>query len=145
MRRESYSGKKQIVALDGIPLRGISDADESILATQTENTFDDAEVDLAGKNGCHVENASTKGTITVTLKFSSPDHATLTALYKARAPISAVTIKDIGTNAAGVIGRDCRIKKAPDYKRGKKPGDVVYEFSCVELIISQDGPRIIAV
>lgn len=145
MRRESYSGKKQIVALDGIPLRGMSDADDAITVTLDEETFGQPQVDLSGKNGQHVENNSRTGVVSIKLKAASPDHATLMALYNASAPISAITVKDIGTNSAGAIGRDARIKKSPDYVRGKAPQDIVYEFSCVELKINHDGPRILAV
>jgi len=145
MRREQYSGKKQIFTVDGIPVRGLSDADDAIVATMDEETFGQPQVDLYGRNAQHVENSSQTGVISVKLKNSSPDHIRLTALYKASAPISAVASKDIGTNAAGCLGRDCRIKKAPDYQRGKSAQDVVYEFACGELKIAHDGPRIIPI
>lgn len=145
MRREYYSGKKQVVTVNGIPLRGLSDADDAIMAVMDEETFGQPQVDLSGGNSQHVENASETGVITVKLKNSSPDLLTLSALQKARAPIEAVAVKDIGTNTAGCLGRNCQIKKAPDYQRGKTPQDITWEFTCGELKITHDSPRVLPV
>ena len=62
MRREYYSGKKQVVSVNiaGVPhpLRGLSDADDAIMIALDEETFGQAQVDLSGKNSQHVENSS---------------------------------------------------------------------------------------
>ena len=145
MRRETYSGKKQIVAMNGAPIRGLSDADDAIVATLFEETFGPPQVDLYGQNAQLVENMNISGTITVKVKNSSPDLTTLSVMERSRAPIAAVTVKDIGTNTAGVIGRTCHIQRAPDYQRGKTPQDVVWVFVCGELKITHDGPRILPV
>lgn len=140
--RKEYSGKDQIVAIDGIPLVDLSDADDAIVAEITEDRFGEPSMDLYG-DGRHVENRNGSGTVTLRIKNTSiVDSKRLTALEKAGAPILAITFKDLGTLTGGFMAKDCRIAKAPTMTRGKTPSDQEWMFRVISLSIAHDGPRI---
>jgi hypothetical protein len=141
-RRKEYSGRDQIVAVDGIPLVDLSDADDAIVAELDEDEYGDPAIDLYGE-GRHVRNNRQSGKVTVRIKETSiVDLKRLTALQQGNAPISAITHKDLSTNTAGFIGKDAKILRAPTLTRGKVGSDVEFVFNCIKLTITHDGPRV---
>lgn len=143
--RASYSGKKQIVTIGPagvmLPLVDLSDADDAIQAEMNEETFLDPSIDLYGE-GQHNENSNESGKIMLTIKSSSiADLARLEIYRKLKVTLSVIT-KDLTTRMAGVVGRNGKIKKAPNYVRGKVGNDPQYVIECINLDITQDGPRI---
>lgn len=141
-RRAEYSGRDQIVAIDGIPLVDLSDADDAIVAEMDEDEYGDPAIDLYGE-GAHVRNNRQSGTVTIRIKSTSiVDLKRLNALYLGNAPISAITHKDLGSNIAGFIGKNAKISRAPTMTRGKMPSDTEWVFRVIKLTITHDGPRV---
>lgn len=142
MRRETYSGRNQIFSINGAPLLDVSDDDDAVLVDYDEDMHLDPAIGLYGE-GQHVENARDSGLVTIKIKSGAVSDLRLLQSYaESKAPISAITGRDLTTQVAGFLAQNCVIQRVPAYQRGKNPGATSWAFRAIHIKITHDGPRI---
>ncbi len=127
----AYDVKKITVVVDGRFLTGFS-ADTKVSAEKDE----DSQTEYIGVEGDvdFSKNASNAGTVTVSLKSTSPSIAYLNNLANTRKifPISVVDLNDNGANATGT---EAFVRKPILPDKGKEISDVEYEIFVGDLSI----------
>ena len=142
MRRETYSGRYQIFSINGAPLLDVSDDDDAVVVDYDEDMHLDPAIGLYGE-GQHVENARDSGIVTIKIKSSAiSDLRILQSYADSKAPISAITGRDLTTQVAGFLAQNCVIQRVPPYQRGKNPVATSWAFRAIHIKITHDGPRV---
>lgn len=126
---EVYDFKKVSVIVDGIIITGFMDG-EPISVSRNE----DEATPHVGADGevTYSESADETGTITLTIKQTSPVVPLLTALRKSR-KLFAVNITDSNTRAYKVGGTQARITKMPDRSIGTEVQGVEVQIHVAKL------------
>ena len=121
-----YDPTEVTIVVDGTVLTGL--AETMVEAEQAENNFTEyvgalGEVSIA-------ENANKTGTITVTLKNTSPSLAMMNNLANRRTYDAFVPVSIIDNNTAGCVisGTQCRVRKPAPYSAGKEVEEVAFEI-----------------
>ena len=127
----AYDVKKVTVVVDGVYLTGFS-SDDKVTAEREEDT----QIEYIGVDGEFDSsiNANNSGTVSVTLKSTSPSILYLNRLANARTtfPLSVIDLNENGVNATGANGF-VRKPMLPD--KSKEISDVEYEIFVGDLMI----------
>lgn len=127
----AYDVKKITVVVDGRFLTGFS-SDSKVKAERMEDT----QIEYIGVDG-EVDtsiNANNAGTVTVTLKSTSPSVAYLNQLSNARKIIS-LSVIDLNINGVNATGTGAFVRKPRFADVGKEISDVEYEIFVGDLTI----------
>lgn len=127
----AYDVKKITVVVDGRFLTGFS-ADSKVKAERMEDT----QIEYIGVDG-EVDtsiNANNAGTVTVTLKSTSPSVGYLNRLANSR-KVLAVSIIDLNTNGVNATGTNAFVRKPMFPDTSKEIADVEYEIFVGDLTI----------
>lgn len=127
----AYDVKKITVVIDGRYLTGFS-SDNKVSAEKAE----DSQIEYIGVDGevDFSNNANNAGTVTVTLKSTSPSISYLNRLANARKkfPVSVIDLNDNGVNATGT---EAFVRKPVLPDKAKEISDVEYELFVGDLTI----------
>ena len=127
---QTYDPTKVQVLVMGVPVVGFAEG-SMIKATRTS----DANSMHVGAQGQvdFVKSADKSGEITVTIKHNSPSNAVLQTIHNQdlKVPIVCVDV-NLGTQF-GFNAMECKVKKQPDFDRGKEVGEVEWVFVAAEL------------
>ena len=121
---KNYDPKDVNVVVDGSNLTGIADG-TFVTASQNEDNF----VPYVGAKGeiTRAHNADKTGSVSVTLKRTSPSNAKLSALA-ASGEIVSVRVVDVNDNVTSVGGSNAWVVKPADYGAGEETPEVEWEF-----------------
>lgn len=127
----TYDPKKITVVVDGVFLTGFSSS--SIVSAEMDEDRQTPYIGVDGSVDTAI-NANSAGTITVTLKSTSPSVRYLNNLANARSVFS-ITIADLNTNGANASGTDAHVKNPVLPEKGKEITDVEFEIFVGNLTI----------
>ena len=127
---QTYDPTKVEVLVMGVPTVGFA---EGSMVKATRNS--DQTTTHVGATGQvdFVESADKSGEVSITLKHNSPTNGLFQTLHnqKLKFPIICVDI-NIGTQF-GFNAMECKVKKQPDFERGKDMGEVEWVFVAAEV------------
>lgn len=127
---QTYDPEKVQILVAGVPVVGFAEG-SMIKATRTSD-LNTLNVGAQGQAD-FVKSADKSGEVSITIKHNSPSNAVFQTLHNqdAKVPIVCVDV-NIGTQF-GFNAMECKVKKQPDFERGKEINECEWVFVVAEL------------
>jgi hypothetical protein len=144
--RQQWSGRDIVITGDGLPFRGLSEADDAVTVEYIEPLYHDSVVDRNGDNGVHVENPKRK--LRIQLKFmvgATADLARMHAQIELRKPFVTFNGRNLGSSTSAFTASNVAIKTVGQWSGSNKPMEVTFELEATKGQIIHGGQRVYGV